>query len=143
MAGGPAGSLPQWLAKLRCLQILSDCLWVSQHLKIIISVWLKLATRFLQKKVINQENTFSLKNWPGTRPGSNQDTRKKYRISFFAVPIQNNVILAYHRSIKMYTGLQLVNLFVYMPIIGHLYSMTSFFKGTIKSFLGRKQLKNA
>ena len=33
---------------------------------------------------------------------------------------KNDVILAYHWSIKMYTGLPLVN----YPIIGHLYSMT-------------------
>ena len=46
---------------------------------------------------------------------------------------KNYVILAYHWSIKTYIGLQLDIWSVYWPIIGHLYSMTSFFIGTIKS----------
>ena len=42
----------------------------------------------------------------------------------FIVPNEINVILAYHWSIKTYTGLPLVIQSVYWPIIGHLYYMT-------------------
>ena len=56
---------------------------------------------------------------------------------------QKKCILACHWSIKMYTGLPLVNYSVYWPIIGHLYCMTSFIIGTIKSFLFKENNKRS
>ena len=56
-------------------------------------------------------------------------------MKLFIVHIQNDVILAYHWSIEMYTGLLLGIQSVHWPIILHLYCMTSFFISTIKSFL--------
>ena len=55
-------------------------------------------------------------------------------MKLFIVHIQNDVILAYHWSIEMYTGLLLGIQSVHWPIIVHLYCMTSFFISTIKSF---------
>ena len=48
---------------------------------------------------------------------------------------KNDVILAYHWSIKMYTSLPFVIQSVYRPIIGHLYCMTSFFSKQYKELI--------
>ena len=57
----------------------------------------------------------------GCRHPCHFDFYQRLLWKLFKVHIKNDVILAYHSSIKMYTGLQLVIQSVYWPIIGHLY----------------------
>ena len=54
--------------------------------------------------------------------------------NLFIVHIKNGVILAYRWSIKMYTGLQLINLFCVLAYHLSFALYDVFFIGTIKSF---------
>ena len=55
------------------------------------------------------------------------DKTLKY-IKAFLVPIKNNVILAYHWSIKMHTFMLLVIKSLNWPIIGYLYLYDIFYR---------------
>ena len=58
------------------------------------------------------------------------------------MPIKNDVIPAYHWSIKMYTGLPLVIYSVYWPIIGHLYCIASFLYALERDSIGVNTFSN-
>ena len=72
----------------------------------------------------------------------NNDRKSIQTKKLFIPPLKNDVILAYHWSIKMYTGLPLVIFAVYWPLICHLHHMTTFFYRHYKELIKYLNLLN-